>query len=72
MDTVSVEQFVALIPDGASLMIGGFMGGGTHERVVDEIGRQKKSVLMVIANDTARGVVGAIANRPAPPCQATW
>jgi len=27
---------------------------------------------MVIANDTARGVVGAIANRPAPPCQATW
>jgi hypothetical protein len=29
MQTVSLEQSVAMIPDGASLMIGGFMGVGT-------------------------------------------
>jgi acetate CoA/acetoacetate CoA-transferase alpha subunit len=34
-------------------MIGGFMGVGTPERVVDEIVRQKKRDLTVIANDTA-------------------
>jgi acetate CoA/acetoacetate CoA-transferase alpha subunit len=53
MQTVSLEQSVALIPDGASLMIGGFMAVGTPERVVDEIVRQQKRDLTVIANDTA-------------------
>jgi len=42
-----------MIPDGASLMVGGFMGVGTPERVVDEIVRQNKRNLTVIANDTA-------------------
>src|SRR5512132_999640 len=53
MQTVSLENSVAMIPDGASLMIGGFMGVGTPERVVDEIVRQGKRDLTVIANDTA-------------------
>lgn len=53
MKTVTVEQCVSLIPDGASLLIGGFMGVGTAERVVDEIVRQSKRDLTVIANDTA-------------------
>jgi acetate CoA/acetoacetate CoA-transferase alpha subunit len=53
MKTISLERSVALIPDGASLMIGGFMAVGTPERVVDEIVRQKKRNLTVIANDTA-------------------
>jgi acetate CoA/acetoacetate CoA-transferase alpha subunit len=53
MKTISLETSVALIPDGASLMIGGFMGVGTPERIVDEIVRQKKRDLTVIANDTA-------------------
>ena len=53
MQTVSLEQSVAMIPDGASLMIGGFMAVGTPERVIDEIVRQKKRDLTVIANDTA-------------------
>lgn len=43
-----------MIPDGASLMIGGFMGVGTPERVIDEILRQKKRNLTIIANDTAQ------------------
>jgi acetate CoA/acetoacetate CoA-transferase alpha subunit len=51
--TISVEDAVARIPNGASLMIGGFMGVGTPERLVDEILRQGKRNLTVIANDTA-------------------
>jgi acetate CoA/acetoacetate CoA-transferase alpha subunit len=42
-----------MIPNGASLMIGGFMGTGTPERVIDELVRQGKRDLVVIANDTA-------------------
>ena len=42
-----------MIPDGASLMIGGFMAVGTPERIIDEIVRQNKRELTVIANDTA-------------------
>ena len=53
MQTISLEQAVAMIPDGASLMVGGFMAVGTPERVVDEIVRQNKRNLTVIANDTA-------------------
>jgi acetate CoA/acetoacetate CoA-transferase alpha subunit len=53
MQTVPLAQSVSVIPDGASLMIGGFMGIGTPERVVDEIVRQNKRDLTVIANDTA-------------------
>ena len=53
MQTVSLEQSVAMIPDGASLMIGGFMGVGTPERVIDEIVRQNRRDLTVVANDTA-------------------
>src|SRR5204863_9571483 len=53
MKTVSVEDAVTLIPEGASLMIGGFMGVGTPERLIDELVRQGKRNLTVIANDTA-------------------
>jgi acetate CoA/acetoacetate CoA-transferase alpha subunit len=53
MRTVSLEQSVELIPNGSSLMIGGFMAVGTPERIIDEILRQKKRDLTVIANDTA-------------------
>ena len=53
MKTISVQDAVALIPDGSSLMIGGFMGVGTPERLVEELVRQGKRDLVVIANDTA-------------------
>jgi len=64
MRTLSLPEAVALIPDGASLMIGGFMAVGTPERAVDEIVSQKKRDLTLIANDTAtpdRGVGKLIA-----------
>ena len=53
MEAVSVKESVAMIPDGACIMIGGFMGVGTPERAIDEIVRQGKRDLTVIANDTA-------------------
>jgi acetate CoA/acetoacetate CoA-transferase alpha subunit len=59
MRAVSVEEAVALIPAGASVMVGGFMGVGTPDRVLDEVVRQQKSGLSLICNDAAvpgRGV----------------
>jgi acetate CoA/acetoacetate CoA-transferase alpha subunit len=53
MKSVSVEEAVAMIPNGASVMVGGFMGVGTPERLLDEIVRQRKSELLVVANDAA-------------------
>src|SRR5215813_13236978 len=53
MQTIALDRSVSMIPDGASLMIGGFMAVGTPERVVDEIVRQNKRNLTIIANDTA-------------------
>lgn len=58
MQTISLAKAVELIPDGASLMLGGFMGVGTPELVVDELVRQRKRDLTVIANDTAFPGVG--------------
>jgi len=64
MQTISAKDSIALIPDGATVMVGGFLAVGTPERAVDEILAQKKRDLTVIANDTAtpdRGVGKLIA-----------
>jgi acetate CoA/acetoacetate CoA-transferase alpha subunit len=53
MRAVSVEEAVAMIPAGASIMVGGFMGVGTQERLLDEVVRQQKSRLSLISNDAA-------------------
>jgi acetate CoA/acetoacetate CoA-transferase alpha subunit len=53
MKAIPLQDAVAMIPDGASLMIGGFMAVGTPERLIDELVRQGKRNLTVIANDTA-------------------
>ena len=53
METILLQEAVEKIPHGASLMIGGFMGVGTPERVIDELVRQGKRDLTVIANDNA-------------------
>jgi acetate CoA/acetoacetate CoA-transferase alpha subunit len=53
MQTISAADAVKIIPEGATLMIGGFMGVGTPERLIDELVRQGKGNLTVIANDTA-------------------
>jgi acetate CoA/acetoacetate CoA-transferase alpha subunit len=53
MRAVSVEEAIAMIPGGASIMVGGFMGVGTPQRLVDEMVRQQKAGLSVISNDAA-------------------
>ena len=53
MKAVSVEEAIARIPNGATVMVGGFMGVGTPERLLDELVRQRKSELSIISNDAA-------------------
>jgi acetate CoA/acetoacetate CoA-transferase alpha subunit len=53
MKAVSAEEAVAMIPNGASVMVGGFMGVGTPERLLDELVRQRRSGLSIICNDAA-------------------
>ena len=55
---VAVEKAVAAVADGAVVMIGGFMAVGTPPRLIDEVVRQEKRNLTVIANDTARPGLG--------------
>jgi len=56
--TVSVGDAVAMIPDGARLMISGFMSVGSPMRLIDELLRQGRRELVLIVNDTARPGVG--------------
>jgi len=53
-----VSAAVEMIPDGATLMIGGFLAVGSPHKLIDEIVRQGKKDLTVIANDTARPTLG--------------
>lgn len=47
------EAAAEMIPDGASLMIGGFMGVGSPHRMIDALVARGARGLTVIANDTA-------------------
>ena len=53
MRAVSVEDAVAMIPAGASVMVGGFMGVGAPERLLDEVVCQQKTGLSLSYNDGA-------------------
>jgi acetate CoA/acetoacetate CoA-transferase alpha subunit len=48
----------ALIPDGATVMIGGFMGVGSPHRIIAALVARGARGLTVIANDTARPGIG--------------
>ena len=58
MKTIPLAQAVAMIPDGARVMIGGFTGVGTPERLIDALVARRTGGLTVIANDTAVPGVG--------------
>lgn len=49
---INCKDAVEMIPDGASLMIGGFMSVGSPHRIIGELVRQGRKDLTVIANDT--------------------
>ncbi len=54
----TLEAAVAMIPDGATLMIGGFFGVGTPRRVIEGLVSAGRKSLTVIANDTAYPGIG--------------
>jgi len=58
MRTTRLADAVAQISNGARLMVGGFMGVGTPEAIIDELCRQQRGDLTIIANDTAMPGVG--------------
>ncbi|HEY8162130.1 MAG TPA: 3-oxoacid CoA-transferase subunit A [Methylocystis sp.] len=58
-DGISPEQAAAMIPDGVSIMVGGFLGVGSPDRVIDALVARGARGLTIIGNDTAmptRGV----------------
>lgn len=55
---LSAEDAAALVPDGAKIMIGGFLGCGTPHRVIDALLDAGASNLTLIANDTDRANTG--------------
>jgi len=50
---IRAEEAAALIPDGATLLIGGFMGVGSPHRLIDALVKRGAKNLTVVANDTA-------------------
>jgi len=58
ISAIKPEQAAAMVADGASVMIGGFMGVGTPERIIDALVARGAKGLTIIANDTARPGVG--------------
>jgi acetate CoA/acetoacetate CoA-transferase alpha subunit len=51
---ISPAEAATLIPDGSSVMFGGFMGVGTPMRIVDALVERGARGLTIIGNDTAR------------------
>jgi acetate CoA/acetoacetate CoA-transferase alpha subunit len=50
---ITADKAAALVPDGASLLIGGFMAVGSPHRLIDALVKRGARNLTVIANDTA-------------------
>jgi len=50
---ITAEQAAGLIPDGASIMFGGFMGCGNAHKLIEVLARKGTKNLTVISNDAA-------------------
>lgn len=55
---IDVVHAVEMIPDGASILMGGFLSVGSPRRLIEEIVRQGKKHLTLVTNDTARPGIG--------------
>ncbi len=51
---ITAKEAAALIPDGASIMMGGFMGCGAALQVINELSKLPTKDLHLIINDSAR------------------
>lgn len=51
--TVTIEQAISKIQDGMTVMIGGFLGNGSPERLIDKLVEKGVKDLTLICNDTA-------------------
>ena len=55
---ITAEQAAELVPDGAVLHIGGFLGVGAPHRIIDALIKLGRKNLTIIGNDTARPNIG--------------
>lgn len=55
---VTIDEAVEMIPDGSSIMLAGFMGVGTPDKLVRALAEAGKKDLTLISNDTARDTTG--------------
>ncbi|MCL2376251.1 MAG: CoA transferase subunit A [Defluviitaleaceae bacterium] len=63
---ISIQEAAALIPDGASVMFGGFMANGSAEKIIDALVAKNVKDLTIICNDSGfidRGVGKLIVNK---------
>ncbi len=63
---ITLEESMEYIKDGMTVMIGGFMGVGTPEHIIDAMLKKDIKDLTIIANDTAfpdRGIGKLIVNK---------
>lgn len=63
---ISIDEAVAKIQDGMTVMIGGFLAVGTPEAIVDALVKKGVKDLTIIANDTGfpdKGIGKLIVNR---------
>lgn len=51
---ISLKKAVDMIPDGASIMVGGFMGCGNPHKIIDALSKSGKRNLKLICNDGAQ------------------
>ena len=50
---ISIIEAAAMIKDGSTIMIGGFLGAGSANKIIEEMVKQGKKDLTVICNDTS-------------------
>ncbi|BEP30218.1 acetate CoA-transferase subunit alpha [Helicovermis profundi] len=53
MKQISFDEAISHIKDGMTIMVGGFLGCGTPEKLIDKLVESKVKNLVLIANDTA-------------------
>lgn len=51
---LSIQQAVEMIPDGASILLSGFMGVGVPDGIVNALATSGKGNFTLLSNDTAR------------------